>query len=344
MLRRLLSLDYVLEYPQLSWLPTEQEKVGFFESLGIDRRRIPHRIYQGAVGKQTRYFALQLPIAVDTKTATFAYVDPGKDTDTERCTWGATHEWLWRALREQGLGVQVVVIGADHTATRRSKAALQSWSNGASEQGVHKAEGPTQDDPAVKAEMQQIEDVMRRGDRAGLSKYGGFQGATLRLIEIKKTSPIEGSIRGLYRRLRDVGFTSFEDAGCGAMNRRNGVPISGAIQDCFYCAPCTMPVPIQPGTQTRGGSVPGFGDAVYQHHGSYLFAATRLVRKSPASPQRSSGKGQDGSDPPLFAAVSANGEGGVYQPVYHRLPPFSGVAPVRFIPTGRFRTRTPSGR
>ena len=174
MLRRLLSLDYVLEYPQLSWLPTEQEKVGFFESLGIDRRRIPHRIYQGAVGKQTRYFALKLPIAVDTKTATFAYVDPGKDTDTELHSWGAAHGWLWRALREKSLGVQVVVIGADHTATRRSKTALQSWSNGASEQGVQKAEGPTQDDPAVKAEMQQIEDVMRRGDRAGLSKYGGF--------------------------------------------------------------------------------------------------------------------------------------------------------------------------
>ncbi len=28
MLRRLLSLDYVLEHPQLPWLPTEQEKVG----------------------------------------------------------------------------------------------------------------------------------------------------------------------------------------------------------------------------------------------------------------------------------------------------------------------------
>ena len=78
----------------------------------------------------------------------------------------------------------------------------------------------------------------------------------------------------------------------------------------------------------KGGSVPRFGDAVYQHHFSYLFAATRLVRNSPASTHRSSGKGQDGSDPPLFAAVSANGEGGVYQPVYHRLPPFSGVAPV----------------
>ena len=174
MLRRLLSLDYVLEHPEFSWLPSEQEKVAFFDLFGIDRRRLPRRLYQGAVGKQTRYFALKLPIAVDAKTATFAYVDPGKDTDTELRSWGAAHQWLWRALREKGLGVQVVVIGADHTATRRSKAALQSWSKGASEQGVQKAEGPIQDDPAVKAEMQQIEYVMRRGDRAGLSNYGGF--------------------------------------------------------------------------------------------------------------------------------------------------------------------------
>ena len=93
----------------------------------------------------------------------------------------------------KGIEVHVVVMGADYTATRRSKAALQSWSNGASEQGVHKAEGPTQDDPAVKAEMQQIEDVMRRGDRAGLSKYGGFQGATMRLIELRKLPQSKGA-------------------------------------------------------------------------------------------------------------------------------------------------------
>ena len=116
MLRRLLSLDYVLEHPQLPWLPTEQEKVAFFDLLGFDRRRLPRRLYHGAKGNQTRYFALKLPIAVDTKTATFAYVDPGRYTDTELRSWGTAHEWLWRALRLQGIEVQVVVIGADYTA------------------------------------------------------------------------------------------------------------------------------------------------------------------------------------------------------------------------------------
>ena len=161
--------------------------------LGIDRRRIPHRVYQGAVGKQTHYFALKLPIAVDTKTATFAYVDPGKDTDTELCSWGATHEWLWRALRGKGLGVQVVVIGADHTATMRAKTALRSCSNEAREPGEQRAEGPTQDDPDVQEEMQYIENAIINGDQTVMGKYGGFQGATLRLIELRKLPQSKGA-------------------------------------------------------------------------------------------------------------------------------------------------------
>ena len=40
-MRRLLSLDYVLEHPGLPWLPTESEKVGAFEALGIERRIAP---------------------------------------------------------------------------------------------------------------------------------------------------------------------------------------------------------------------------------------------------------------------------------------------------------------
>ena len=193
MLRRLLSLDYVLENTELSWLPTEQEKVGCFESLGLDRSRIPHRVYQGAVGKQTRYFALKLPIAVDAKIATFAYVDPGKDTDTELRSWGEVHEWLWRTLQGKGIKVQVVVIGADHTATRRSKAALQSWSNGAGEQGEQRAAGPTQDDPPVKAEIRYIEDAVVNVDTKIMDKYGGINGVSKRLNELKTLPKSKGA-------------------------------------------------------------------------------------------------------------------------------------------------------
>ena len=186
LLRRLLSLDYVLEHPELPWLPTEQEKVAFFELLGIDRHRIPHRIYHGAVGKQTRYFALKLPIAVDAKTATFAYIDPGNTTDTELRSWGAAHEWLWRALRGKGIKVQVVAIGLDFDDTIRSETALKRWSKGAGKQVEQIVEGQTQDDPDVKAEMQLIENAILKVDTIFMAKYGGVQAASMRLLALRK--------------------------------------------------------------------------------------------------------------------------------------------------------------
>ena len=183
---RLLSLDYVLEHPVLPWLPTEQEKVAFFDLLGIDRNRIPHRIYHGAVGKQTRYFALKLPIACDAKSATFVYIDPGNNTDTELRSWGAAHEWLWRALRGKGIKVQVVAIGLDFDDTIRSEAALKRWSKGAGKQVEQIAEGQTQDDPDMKAEMQLIENAILKVDTIFMAKYGGVQAASMRLLALRK--------------------------------------------------------------------------------------------------------------------------------------------------------------
>ena len=185
MLRRLLSLDYVLEHPELPWLPTEQEKVAFFDLLGIDRRRLPKRVYQGAVGTQTRYFALKLPIACDAKTATFAYVDPGKDTDTELRSWGDAHEWLWRALRLQGIEVRAVVIGADYKATIRAEAALKTWSSRGGEQSSQRADGPCRNDPNVQAEIKLIEAAIINVDMRIIRKYGSVEEISDRLIELK---------------------------------------------------------------------------------------------------------------------------------------------------------------
>ena len=147
LLRRLLSLDYVLEHLELPWLPTEPEKVGFFKSLGISRKLLPSRLYQGAVDKQTRYFPLKLPIAVDTKTATFAYVDPGNDTDTELRSWGKAHRHLWGLLQRKGRAVHVVAIGPNHTATMRAGTALRRWVRAVPE-ATQIPEGLERDDPA----------------------------------------------------------------------------------------------------------------------------------------------------------------------------------------------------
>ena len=193
MLRRLLSLDYVLEHPELPWLPTEQEKVAFFESLGIDRRRLPKRVYQGAVGQQTRHFALKLPVACDAKTATFVYVDPGKDTDTELRSWGDGHEWLWRALRLQGIEVRAIAIGADYRATIRAEPVLETWSRRADNQGGQRADGPCRKDPDVQAEIQHIENAVLSADAGIIAQYGGVKAISDRLIELKNLPKSSGS-------------------------------------------------------------------------------------------------------------------------------------------------------
>ena len=110
LMRRLLSLDFVLEHPAMNWLPAEPEKVESFEKLGLPLRLIPRRIYYGAVDNQKRYFALKLPLAVDTETVTFVYIDPGHQTDRELYSWGAAHGPLWDALRKKGRQVRVIGI------------------------------------------------------------------------------------------------------------------------------------------------------------------------------------------------------------------------------------------
>ena len=73
-LRRLLSLDYVLEHPHAAWLPTEDEKVNALTAAGIAKDVLPRRLYQGAVGAQYRYFPHKLPVALDGVRATFLFV------------------------------------------------------------------------------------------------------------------------------------------------------------------------------------------------------------------------------------------------------------------------------
>ena len=124
-----------------------------------------------------------------------------------------------------------------------------------------------------------------------------------------------------------AGFTSFEDAGCGAMNRRNGVPISGAIQDCFCCAPCTMLVPMRPGTRTRGGV---YQDSVMRCTSTIvpiylpqrgLSVIARPARTDPAE------KGRTGATPPFLPLYRQTGRGGCTSRCTTAYPPFQGSLP-----------------
>ena len=67
-----------------------------------------------------------------------------------------------------------------------------------------------------------------------------------------------------------------------------------------------------------------------------LFAVgVRVFRSRPADPNRASGEGRDGSDPPVCAAGAARRRGGVSHGVRHRVSPplaFGEVAPVCMYP------------
>ena len=125
-LRRLLSLDYVIDHSDLEWLPTETEKVWFCKHLDIRKDRLPRRLYTGAAGYLTRYFPLKLPIAAG-RTVTFVYVDPGNDTITEMRHWGQSHENVWAGIRKHGMQVRVAAIALHSKAENRARSVLNGW-------------------------------------------------------------------------------------------------------------------------------------------------------------------------------------------------------------------------
>ena len=91
--RRLLSLDFVLDHPDLPWLATEQEKVACFAQLGIDPDLLPKRIYAGRANGRVRNFHIKMPVAVEQHRAVFTYIDPGMGTPSELHSWGgADHQ------------------------------------------------------------------------------------------------------------------------------------------------------------------------------------------------------------------------------------------------------------
>ena len=207
-MRRLLSLDFVLEHPGMNWLPAEPEKVEFFDGLGLSRRLIPRRIYYGAAGAQKRYFVLKLPLAADAETVTFAYVDPGHQTDRELHSWGAAHGPLWDALRKKGRQVRVIGIGAEDETVDRAARVLRVWA--AAEPGKL-VEGLT-----VKQEIKLIGEAMDHNDKDVLGRYGGFNGALQRLAVLQslpEAKVTEGVSIDNYSTWRATRFTERDEVG-----------------------------------------------------------------------------------------------------------------------------------
>ena len=208
LMRRLLSLDFVLEHPAMNWLPAEPEKVEFVEKLGLPRRLIPCRIYYGVGDNQKRYFALKLPLAVDPETITFVYIDPGHQTDRELHSWGAAHGPLWDALRKKGRQVRVIGIAVENPIVDRAARVLEKWAAakpGTSDEGL-----------TPKQEIKAIDEAMTRKDREFLARYGGFAKAGRRSVELQRLPEVkvtEGVSIDDYSTWRAVRFADRDEVG-----------------------------------------------------------------------------------------------------------------------------------
>ena len=177
LLRRLLSLDYVIEHSDLPWLPTEREKVSAFEALGIERALLPVRVYRGAAGTTRRHFPVKLPVALDSARALFVYAEPGHHTSTALRSWGRAHRGLWRALRRLGRSVEVVAVARTARELDRARRVTRGW---AAPSGRGEPEAGTAE------ELARIERAILQGAVHVLEEFGGLQAALKRSVALEK--------------------------------------------------------------------------------------------------------------------------------------------------------------
>ena len=178
------------------------------EKIGLSKRLIPRRIYYGVVGNQKRYFALKLPLAVDPEIVTFAYIDPGHQTDRELYSWGAAHGPLWDALRKKGRQVRVLGIAVENATLDRTARVLERWA--AADPGTnHEGLTPEQ-------EIKAIHEAMVGEDEEFLARYGGFAEAGRRSVELQRrpeTKLTEGVSIDDFSTWRAVRFAERDEIG-----------------------------------------------------------------------------------------------------------------------------------
>ena len=172
---RLLSLDFVLDHPELAWLPTEEEKLACFEQLGIEPWMLPRRIYAGQAKGRVQYFPLRMPVAMGPEATVFVYIDPGMGTRTELHSWGAAHCALWEKLRESGRRIKLVAVAWEQHLLDRAERVFQSWRGRA----ITDAE----------KEILTLQLAVDNGDWETLEPYGGLDAAMRKLHQLEQQSP-----------------------------------------------------------------------------------------------------------------------------------------------------------
>ena len=186
LMRRLLSLDYVIGHTGQAWLPTEPEKVGAFEALGLDREILPVRVYRGAAGDTRRYFPLKLPVALDAGGAAFVYADPGHDTATGLHSWGRAHRELWEELKERGRPVEAIAVVRTDSEFDRAEKVLGNWTDPARCASRSRASATGRE---IRREIERIEQGIRGRDEIVIEEHGSLRGCLARLAELRAALP-----------------------------------------------------------------------------------------------------------------------------------------------------------
>ena len=173
--RRLLSLDFVLDHPELAWLGTEREKLACFEQLGIEPFMLPRRIYAGRARGRVQYFPLRMPVAMGPEAALFVYIDPGMGTRTELDSWREAHRVLWQTLRELGWRVEVVAVAWEQELLDRAERVMRSWVGGELTEAA--------------IELLHLQWAISSADRETVERYGGLNAALKKINQLKQAAP-----------------------------------------------------------------------------------------------------------------------------------------------------------
>ena len=147
--------------------------------------------------------------AVHPEIVTFAYVDPGHQTDSELHSWGAAHGPLWDALRKKGRQVRVIGIAVENATVDRAARVLETWA--AAEPGTSDEEGLT-----AKQEIKAIQDAMIQNNTEFFVPYGGERLAMKRaaaLMKMPAAKLTEGVSIDDYSTWRAVRFADRDEGG-----------------------------------------------------------------------------------------------------------------------------------
>ena len=192
LLRRLLSLDYVIEHPAEPWLVTEDEKVTALTAAGVPEAALPRRVYHGQNhgDGQKRYFVHKLPVALDAAGASFVFVQPPGDVSQDAVrTWGDSHAALWAAVRAGGRSVSVVVVGQDPERLAAAQTVVNGWA-------ATRPSAPLARED-VTAELTELRAAVAAVDEAALRRAGGVTAALARLVALEKLQEAQSAAAGV---------------------------------------------------------------------------------------------------------------------------------------------------